>query len=298
MTSASNVLESDVVAFGKLPEHGDFVRIGMGGSALEALDEAVQQALPALRAQPNGEATEPPVWRFFFAHGRHVLAGAMQLSRDRVGRRYPFLVARASEAADPRDAPRWPVLWRDLFESAERLVGDATSPHDLALHHLPALRDPRDRALRHAHDLDRAATTLDGFLTPMPMEAREALLAHLVAALDGARGPHPPAYGLRFAIRDAEEHAAFWLEAEWRLRGARVTNPAAFWTASGDAPQLVSFARGIPRGGLAPVLGAEPPPRAVCHLADIPPGLPALSMRHRRLLAHAPLTLTQFLHAL
>ena len=91
------------VLFGKLPDRADFVRKGGGSPALDALDTVTQRALyPAL------ETTDGPLYRFVYnpPAGPHALAGALRLSRDRVGRQYPLIAGRPFERAalDPATA--------------------------------------------------------------------------------------------------------------------------------------------------------------------------------------------------
>lgn len=83
--------------FGKLPAHGDFVSRGFDPATRDALDAWLTASLAAARAA-YGEAfealyEEAPPWRFAWASGDKWTAGAMALSVDGVGRRYPLLLA-------------------------------------------------------------------------------------------------------------------------------------------------------------------------------------------------------------
>ena len=83
--------------FGKLPAHGDFVARGLEPDAREALDLWLADSLAAAR-EMLGEAfddlyEEAPPWRFAAAGVDGWTAGAMALSVDGVGRRYPILLA-------------------------------------------------------------------------------------------------------------------------------------------------------------------------------------------------------------
>ena len=118
--------------FGKLPAHGDFVTRGLTAGERDTLDDWLTRSLDEARVR-LGEHYESiydraPPWRFA-AHGRQGwTAGVMVLSVDRVGRRYPVLVARAGlgddaveGAADAIEA----LLYQALAEGwdADRLVG-------------------------------------------------------------------------------------------------------------------------------------------------------------------------------
>ncbi|HEU0044795.1 type VI secretion system-associated protein TagF [Sphingomonas sp.] len=83
--------------FGKLPAHGDFIARGIAPDAREALDQWLAASLADARAA-FGDAfdahyEQAPPWRFAWAEGARWTAGAMALSVDAVGRRYPILVA-------------------------------------------------------------------------------------------------------------------------------------------------------------------------------------------------------------
>ena len=83
--------------FGKLPAHGDFVSRGFDPATRDALDQWLAGSLAEARVG-CGEAfeelyEEAPPWRFAWASGDKWAAGAMALSVDGVGRRYPILLA-------------------------------------------------------------------------------------------------------------------------------------------------------------------------------------------------------------
>jgi type VI secretion system ImpM family protein len=89
---------SGAFLFGKLPAHGDFVTRAMAPDDRDALDLYLAASLAEARAA-LGDAfddiyEQAPPWRFAWTHGGVWTAGAMALSEDGVGRRYPILVAR------------------------------------------------------------------------------------------------------------------------------------------------------------------------------------------------------------
>jgi type VI secretion system protein ImpM len=90
--------------FGKLPAHGDFVSRGIAPDERDALDlwlaGSLAQAREALGYDFDDLYEEAPPWRFAWAHPDGWTAGAMALSVDGVGRRYPILVAHAGVDAD------------------------------------------------------------------------------------------------------------------------------------------------------------------------------------------------------
>lgn len=83
--------------FGKLPAHGDFVSRGIAPEERDALDLWLARSLADARAacgdQFDDDYEVAPPWRFAWADGASWTAGAMALSVDAVGRRYPILLA-------------------------------------------------------------------------------------------------------------------------------------------------------------------------------------------------------------
>ncbi|WP_425229579.1 type VI secretion system-associated protein TagF [Sphingomonas sp.] len=83
--------------FGKLPAHGDFVSRGIAPDTRDALDFWLAQSLAEGRAAHGGAFDElyeeAPPWRFAWSGAPGWTAGAMALSVDSVGRRYPILLA-------------------------------------------------------------------------------------------------------------------------------------------------------------------------------------------------------------
>jgi type VI secretion system protein ImpM len=297
------------LAFGKLPAHGDFVRLGAPSPALDALDGWLQEGMAAARHHP---LSPPTTFHFLFAppEAPHVLAGALRMSSDRVGRRYPFLAGYAVDRwqVDARDAFLWPVTWHGALAAAARLVSDVDSldarAAEAQLNALPPLPDARDRAARQAHEATCYQTTMGTFWATLDLEptSRDALFAAFLHALDGARAPAPPTHGIDYPLPRVApplEAAAVWAEAEWRLRGRRTSRPALFWTGPQDGAHLLTFAHGPPNGALAALTGAPISGKALLRLHHADPlDTPPLSLRHQRLVGYEALSVTQFLHAL
>jgi type VI secretion system protein ImpM len=86
--------------YGKLPARGDFVRAGLPGDAVDALDGWARLSLAESRHALGDEWRdcwmEAPVWRFRLAPGRAgaaALIGLLLLSIDSVGRCFPLIIA-------------------------------------------------------------------------------------------------------------------------------------------------------------------------------------------------------------
>lgn len=82
---------SRVLLFGKMPAHGDFVARGLESGERGALDAWLSASLAAARATPAFDDLydRAPPWRCRTVAG----AGAIAPSQDRVGRRFPLLLA-------------------------------------------------------------------------------------------------------------------------------------------------------------------------------------------------------------
>jgi len=112
-----------VLLFGKLPAHGDFVARGMTAAERAWWDERLSIGIARMRALAGAafDATceEVPPWRFRLRPGAQTISGAVAVSIDRSGRRFPVVVARRdAQGAAACEA----ALRRGL---AERLDADA-----------------------------------------------------------------------------------------------------------------------------------------------------------------------------
>ena len=131
----------------------------------------------------------------------HALAGVMRPSRDRVGRRYPFLVAVEVESRriEGRRIPSWPVRYARFYQAAAAFVHEAVEgrfPDGDVAERLGALRAIYDGALfpvdyeyrlRHTPAENLWARTWGD-----PADGRKyVVLKNLTEALGAARGRAP-----------------------------------------------------------------------------------------------------------
>lgn len=89
---------SAVILFGKLPAHGDFVARGMTVAERNWWDERLSIGIARMRAL-SGERFDATCarmrpWRFRLGSGMRTISGAIVLSTDRSGRRFPVILAR------------------------------------------------------------------------------------------------------------------------------------------------------------------------------------------------------------
>lgn len=279
------------VLFGKLPDRADFVRKGGGSPALDALDTITQRALyPAL------ETTDGPLYRFVYnpPAGPHALAGALRLSRDRVGRQYPLIAGRPFERAAiaPATAPTWPLRWAAVHDAAAAVVHSAVAggaPFDVVT--AGAMQIPAvDASSLPSPDVARHVAAADGlraadWFARFPGGAARVLpmLAYLAYLL--RKGPLPsfclrlplPAPSADFGRADG---VAFWLAAGARVMRARAPWPSLFWTdGDGGLPgRLYVFYAGLSSHAFRFVLRGVPDPDTILGLDAPPPAsaIPAL----------------------
>lgn len=124
--------------FGKVPSHGDFVASGVSPAFREALDLWLQAGLEMSREtlgpQWKDQFETMPIWRFVVPHGiwgpaTHV--GVLLPNADRVGRRFPLVVA--AQLGDYREDPRRLCFDSTWFTAAEALAETSlTEEFDLA----------------------------------------------------------------------------------------------------------------------------------------------------------------------
>lgn len=107
--------------FGKMPRHGDFVRLGLPAEFVTPWDAWASRAIADARAALAPEEWEArwaaaPAWRFRLAPvvcGPWLWAGVVAPSEDMVGRRFPLVVASSLVDHDPP-----PETWYDAAEAA------------------------------------------------------------------------------------------------------------------------------------------------------------------------------------
>jgi type VI secretion system protein ImpM len=122
--------------FGKIPAHDDFVKAADDQQMVGMLDDWMAQVMTRLPADPrwklNYDAMAPVGFAFVGPGRRHAVAGHLVASRDRSGRRYPFLTMRKLDVADPAGfIARCPLafapLWRFLASTAPQVL-NASDP--------------------------------------------------------------------------------------------------------------------------------------------------------------------------
>ena len=118
--------------FGKIPAHSDFIKLTDDLPVVGMLDDWITQVMTRLSSDPrwklNYDAMAPACFAFVGPARRHAVAGYLVASHDRSGRRFPFLMMRTVDVADPGVfVARCPLafgpLWDYLEGLAPRVVG-------------------------------------------------------------------------------------------------------------------------------------------------------------------------------
>ena len=143
--------------FGKLPAYGDFVYRDLPSDFIQVLDTFLQGLVGGSREQ-LGESwldiyLTSPIWRFAFSEGvadGQSWAGLFLPSVDRVGRYFPFAIARPlPKGASPTDFICSQVPWFDAMEdlalralegelNIDELLAEMNLEHrDAMAHYLP-----------------------------------------------------------------------------------------------------------------------------------------------------------------
>jgi type VI secretion system protein ImpM len=258
MWSTQSPLSSPQVAvFGKTPRMGDFLRVGSGGPAGEALEQWVEQGL-ALSEAKRGSAwpgiyTSGATYAFIFrppraSNSKEALVGVIKPSVDSVGRRFPLVVYAQALA---RTSVPWPhvlpMVFGDFLDAAATLLLEADAVTGIA---------DMQAALRsvpfpHVGDADRTAQEYDAWAASTPlahawnvvyggesaMSVPRAL--HTISeAVAPFRGEEAPAtkLGLRLPLGPGGiAAAAFWLDTVRRLSRSPGEVRTCFWSFDGSS---------------------------------------------------------------
>ncbi len=272
--------------FGKTPRHGDFVRHRLGPS-LRAFDEWAGRAVYEGRRRPgfDGAYDAGAVVRFVWTPPRAdaPLVGAFSPSRDRSGRRYPFIVAaEASGLTATSDVPE--RLGPFLDAAAALAVSMARGELDhYGLVEGLAVVDAAPRATP-GRMLDRRLSAFGADVWGDPEDARKGVLfRNLYDVMRGAED------GLRFPLgATPAADARVWLALTERLSE---TCPSTFAVYEGGpavgSPNMLVYTGPphpnallhliLPGTDADGVVELETPRGAASGAAPLPPSLQALA---------------------
>jgi type VI secretion system protein ImpM len=255
-TTGSHANALQVAVFGKVPRMGDFLRVGSGGPAGEALEQFVEQGLA------HAEGKRGSGWAAQYAAGatyafvfrpprttsvRDALVGVIKPSGDSVGRRFPLVVYAPTI---PRSSAPWPhvlpIALGDFLDAAANLLIQADSMTGIgdmqaALRHVayPSL-SAGDQAAQE-YDAWASATLLTQAWSVVyggeVSSAARAMhtITEAIAPFRGVEGPATK-LGLRLPLGPGGIAAAtFWLDTVRRI--ARTPNEVrtCFWCFDGES---------------------------------------------------------------
>jgi type VI secretion system ImpM family protein len=254
---------------------------------MRAFDAWVQRGLVEARRRLGAElphAVESAGATCFFVevpNTPHALAGALRPSRDRSGRRYPFLVAVEVEKhrLDGRRLPSWPDRYDTFFRTAAALVDDAVEGR-LAAEGLPGelqrLRAVYDRTpFPVDYEFRLRQATSDDLWTRTWGDAEDGRkyvvvknLTEALARVGRSRSAKLPV-AFRFPLPRPPQglDVSFWLETCWRLLGTPPDAPAYFWSLSDEAELVLASAPSV-AGVFVHLLGADGRDGALVPLDD------------------------------
>lgn len=238
--------------FGKLPSRSDFVKASHDAALLAALDRWLAEVMDTLpentRWKGQYDALAPVHFAFFSPSRKHAVGGHLIASHDAAGRRFPFMVMRALDVADPpvfaRHCPlALAPLWNSMASAAVELAA-STEP-------LPRLLELGDSEVALAAHCEGA---LAGFLDTGTVGSLGALLERsdgreLIMAIgmllqpvlaDGG-GELEKSLVLPLPTNASAVYpvAAFWLELVVPFIQGSHTELALYVTRVGDRPVLV-----------------------------------------------------------
>lgn len=242
--------------FGKIPAHGDFVRLGAAAPLPRALVLWLEEGSEAAKRERSPCSRVPARFLFRPAGSTQALVGAMVGSADKVGRSFPLAIFAAVDG--PGLASRFaamPSAAAGFLAAAEALLADAPrlSPAELAAaaERLPAPGDgalsEADRALRERAGRERGREFLARVFGE-PLRGQPLYAAHcLRTACRAARGREPAHAG---AILDCPvvDDLDRWTWLEIVRRGLAWPTPASFfWTELPRPRLLISVGPAPPR---------------------------------------------------
>jgi type VI secretion system protein ImpM len=256
-TTGSHASALHVAVFGKTPRMGDFLRVGSGGAAGEALEQWVEQGLGMAEAKRGSSwpsiYAAGATYAFIFrppraSNAKEALVGVIKPSVDSVGRRFPLVVY---SPALPRPSVPWPhvlpIALGDFFDGAATLLMEADSVTGIADMQAALTRVP----MPHLADADRTAQEYEAW-------AASTLLSHAWSVVYGDeqamsvpravhtiseavapfRGVEAPAtkLGLRLPLgQGGIAAAAFWLDTVRRLARTPAEVRSSFWCFDGES---------------------------------------------------------------
>ncbi len=259
--------------FGKIPARSDFVKVAHDAPAMGMLDDwlaAVMQRLPSsARWKIDYDAMAPVSFVFAGPARKHAVAGHLVASHDAPGRRFPFLMMRTLDVADPPAfVSRCPLAFAPLWSFLETVAPRVVAAPDPSAH----LQDISEATI----PLGEYDSALAGFLATGTVSSLSRLLGDLDASrlilalgllLQPVMHSKPTQVDKSLVLPLPEEGslrapvAAFWLELVAPFVRRIGFDLALFFTRQEGDPVLVIGFSGAAaqtlRGIIDPLVGVE-----------------------------------------
>lgn len=130
-------MQGRIAYFGKIPARSDFIKAADDVGLMSVLDEWMAQVMAALPSDPRWklryDALAPVHFAFVGSRRKHAIAGHIVASSDHAGRRFPFLMMRTLELADPGAfLPLCPLTFAPLWVRLASIGRDVLAAADPA----------------------------------------------------------------------------------------------------------------------------------------------------------------------
>lgn len=228
------VIHDLVGCCGKLPLHSDFIRHNLKIREAVALDSWIQEGVTLLNRRYEQKWMRvfqlSPNFRFVFvgAENDKTLAGVIAPSRDKIGRDYPFVLFRASDAAAlKQDQAVAPLAFADLYPQVDLLVRQAQQDKSLesllaqinsdSVFHSNLMLQNCNEHLQQSLGNSTIGEFWDEVLPSAEPNIRVAFMYVVISSLQtvARRSPQRVHWGLRIPLPSGEpvnKHLAFWLQ--------------------------------------------------------------------------------------
>jgi len=288
-TTGSHFTPINVAVFGKTPRMGDFLRVGNGGPAGEALEQWVEQGLGMAETRRGSywpsQYTAGAPYAFIFrppraSTAKDTLVGVIKPSVDSVGRRFPLVVY---ATALPRASVPWPhilpIALGDFFDAAATMLMEADTVTGIADMQAaltrvipPRLADANLSAQEYdawasGTLLAHAWSVVYGDAQGMSVARAVHTIAEAVAPFRGEEGPSTK-LGLRLPLgQGGIAAAAFWLDQVRRLARTPAEVRSCFWCFDGESGCALVQLGDTPASTLAELWAPDPSSEYLCDLS-------------------------------
>ncbi len=241
------------VCFGKIPAFGDFVRYNAASKDVEALDQWLQEGLffAKNRLHPNWDLAykKASAYHFIFPSNENArsLIGLFSPSWDKIGRKYPFLVALSIDNAfiHSNQPGLAPLIFSPFMEKAglfitEAIQGQITQNIPATVEGLGSTLDQLPGNTFNLYDGYKNNTSLSEYFNrlfgPFDREKKYQVFHNLVDLLKPLKGydVRQLNYGLRFPLGTDSQfriyEVAFWLEIVYKFLPAYSGIPHIFYS--------------------------------------------------------------------